>query len=108
MTEAGMASNRSQLGRKWSVLEQLSDALLIIRLDVYSDSQEKGMIFAAIPTVNRNIICWHRACPRLCEHSLVAARRLDVSDPGSLDNREKANRDYIAGNLSLSSVIGSK
>jgi hypothetical protein len=65
MTEAGVASNRSKLGRKWTVLEQLSDALLIVRLDVYSDSQEKGMIFAAIPAVNRNIICWHRAGPRL-------------------------------------------
>lgn len=72
MTEAGVASNRSNLGRKWTVLEQLSDALLVIRLDVYSDSQEKGMIFAAIPAVNGNITRWHRADPRLWEYSLTS------------------------------------
>jgi hypothetical protein len=68
VTETRVASNRSNLGWKWTVLEQLSDALLVIRLDVYSDSQEKGMIFAAIPAVNRNVTCWHRADPRLWEH----------------------------------------
>ena len=61
MTEAGVASNRFKLGRKRTVLEQLSDALLVIRLNVYSDSQQKGMIFAAVSAVNRNITCWRRA-----------------------------------------------
>ena len=59
MTKRAVPLNRCKLRRKRAPVEQFSKAVLTVRHAVKIDSQQNGMIFAAIFAMNKNVVCRH-------------------------------------------------
>jgi hypothetical protein len=59
MAERAVPSNRRKLRRKRTSVEQFSKAVLAVRHAVKINSQQNGMIFAAIFAMNENVVCRH-------------------------------------------------
>jgi hypothetical protein len=63
--EGVVPPNRFNLGRERTALQYLSNTTLTVWPATKIDSQENEMIFAAVFTVNRNIVCRHVLPPVL-------------------------------------------
>jgi len=67
MTKRAVPSNRCKLRRKRTPVEQFSNAVLTVWRAVKINSQQNGMIFAAIFAMNKDVVCRHEI-PLVWDH----------------------------------------